>query len=161
MTSRNVVFLRDSIYMHVVVQLRVATTLTGILLQLFCCICCCCHCIHDCCFISLSCLFSKNRMSLPTIPSSVPPRAGGRSASNKLAKSIGVNLYNATISIIHESDKDEGEKDNSDDNSLLLSSLTFFWRGKHNRKAQVLKNTVQEEIQRIKQVVDTFSWPFH
>ena len=63
-------------------------------------------------------------MSLPTIPSSVSLLAGGSSASNKLAESIGVNLYNTAISIIHESEKDEGDKDNSDDDSILLSSLS-------------------------------------
>ena len=51
-------------------------------------------------------------MSLPSIPSSVSLLAGGSSASNKLAESIGVNLYNAAISIIHESDEDEGDKGN-------------------------------------------------
>ena len=39
-----------------------------------------------------------------------------------LAESIGVNLYNAAISIIHESDEDEGDKDNSDDDSIFLLS---------------------------------------
>ena len=63
-------------------------------------------------------------MSLPTIPSSVSLLAGGSNASKKLAESIGVNLYNAAISIIHESDEDEGDKDNSDDDSILLSSLS-------------------------------------
>jgi len=64
-------------------------------------------------------------MSLPTIPSSVPLLAGGTSTRNKLAESFGVNLYNAAITIIHESDKDEGDKENSDDDSILLSSLSF------------------------------------
>ncbi len=64
-------------------------------------------------------------MSLPTIPSSAPLLAGGSSASNKLAESIGVNLYNApAISIIHESDEDEGDKDKSDDDSIILSLLS-------------------------------------
>jgi len=85
-----------------------------------------------------------------TIPSSVPLRAGGSSKSNKLAESIGVNLYNAAISIIHESDKDVGYKDNSDDDSILLSSLssgennTFekrkFYRTQYKRKSKESSN---------------------
>ena len=58
-------------------------------------------------------------MTLSTmILSSVPLLAAGSSTSNELAESIGVNLYNAAISIIHESDENEGDKDNSDDDSI-------------------------------------------
>jgi hypothetical protein len=89
-------------------------------------------------------------MSLPTIPSSVPLLTGGSSTSNKLAESIGVNLYKAAISIIHESDKDEGDQDNSDDDSILLSSLsseednTFekhkFYKTQYKRKSKESSN---------------------
>jgi hypothetical protein len=61
---------------------------------------------------------------LPTIPSSVSLLAPASSTSNKLAESIGINLYNAAISIIHESDEHEGDKDNSDDHSIILSSIS-------------------------------------
>ena len=89
-------------------------------------------------------------MSLPTIPSSVPLLAGGTSTRNKLAESFGVNLYNAAITIIHESDKDEGDKENSDDDSILLSSLssgednTFekrkFYKTQYKRKSKESSN---------------------
>ena len=89
-------------------------------------------------------------MSLPSIPSSVSLLAGGSSASNKLAESIGVNLFNDSISIIHESDEDEGDKDNSDDDSIILSSLssgedyTFekrkFYRTQYKRKSKESSN---------------------
>ena len=74
-------------------------------------------------------------MSLLTIPSSVPllVGGGGSSASNKLAESIGVNLYNAAISIIHESDEDEGDKGNSDDAYSCHHSL--LERTTHSKSA--------------------------
>ena len=96
-------------------------------------------------------------MSLPTIPTSVSLIAAGSSASNMLAESIGVNLFNDAISIIHESDEDEGDKDNSDDDSILLSSLssgednTFekrkFYKTQYKRKSKESCNLM----------VDTFS----
>ena len=90
-------------------------------------------------------------MSLPSIPSSVSLLAGGSNASKKLAESIGVNLYNApAISIIHESDEDEGDKDKSDDDSIILSLLssgeenTFekikFYRTHYKRKSKESSN---------------------
>ena len=86
--------------------------------------------------------------------------AAAAQASNKLAESIGVNLFNAAISIIHESDEDEGDKDNSDDAYSCHQPLSSG--EEHIRKAQVLQNTLQEAIQRFMElVVDTFSWPFH
>ena len=73
------------------------------------------------------------------------------SASNKLAESFGINLCNAAINIILESDKDEGVKDSSDyDHSILLSSLssgeknTFekskFYRTHYKRKSKESSN---------------------
>ena len=122
------------VYIQINVSCSIVAThyVTGWYNKICCCICCCCHCI------SLSCFFSKLCMSLPTIPTSVSLLAAGSSASNMLAESIGVNLFNDAIFIIHE--------------SATPAVITLFSRGQYIWKSQVLQNSLKEEIQRIMQL---------